>query len=150
MMGSHMSSPSSSRLLKNGATPGGLPGDGVTAAGAGAHEDEPAYQVRTVQGDQLGDLAAHGVAEDVDGRQAEAVDEAGRVGRHARNGVRGGAGAAADAGVVEQDDLAPPCQRVADGGVEVVEVAHEVLGEDQRGTRRGSEAAVGETGAADV
>jgi hypothetical protein len=68
------------------------------------------------------------VAEDVDGRQAEAVDEAGGVGRHVGDGVRGGAGAAADAGVVEQDDLAPRCQRVADGGVEVVEVAHEVLG----------------------
>ena len=46
-------------------------------------------------------------------------------------------------GVVEQDDLAPRCQRVADGGVEVVEVAHEVLGEDQRGAGRGPEATVG-------
>src|SRR5580704_6906791 len=55
-----------------------------------------------------------------------------------------------DAGVVEQDDLPLRCQRVADGGVEVVEVAHEVLGEDQRGAGRGPEAAVGETGAADV
>src|SRR5580704_18461290 len=55
-----------------------------------------------------------------------------------------------DAGVVEQDDLPLRCQRVADGGVEVVEVAHEVLGEDQRGARRGPEAAVGETGAADL
>jgi len=61
----------------------------------------------------------------------------------------GGAGAAADAGVVEQDDLPPRRQRVTDGGVEVVEVAHEVLGEDQRGTCRDPEAAVSETSTAD-
>src|SRR5690242_2427429 len=39
--------------------------------------------------------------------------------------------------------------RVADGGVEVVEVAHEVLGEDQRGTCGDPEAAVSETSTAD-
>jgi hypothetical protein len=90
------------------------------------------------------------VAEDVDAGQAETVDEAGSVGCHVGDGAGSGAGAAADACVVEQDDLAPRCQRVADGRVEVVEIAHEVLDEDQRGAGRGPEAAVGETGAADV
>jgi Peptidase dimerisation domain len=83
------------------------------------------------------------------GLQAEAVDGADGVGCHARDRVRGGGGTAADAGVVEQDDLASGGERVADGGVEVVEVAHELLGEDQRGTCGDPEAAVSETSTAD-
>jgi len=73
MIGSHMSSPSSSTLVKGGNV-GGLQD---TAAGSGAHQDKAPHQAGAVVGDLVGDLAAHGVAEDVGGRQAEAVDEAG-------------------------------------------------------------------------
>ncbi|HEY6492374.1 MAG TPA: hypothetical protein VIZ43_03815 [Trebonia sp.] len=137
-------------LAEEGADVGSLPRYRVPAARAGADKHEAAHQVRPIEGDQLGDLAAHRVTEEVDGRQPEAVDEAGGAGGDALDGVRGGSGAAADPGVVEQDDLTSGCQRVGDGGVEVVEVTHEVLGEDQRGAGAGPEAAVGEPSVADV
>ena len=44
----------------------------------------------------------------------------------------------------------PGAQRVADRGVEVVEFAHEVLGEDDRGGGGVPEASVGEAGIAHV
>lgn len=48
------------------------------------------------------------------------------------DGIRGGAGGAADSGVVEGHDPPGRCQRVDQRGVLVVQVAAEVLEQDQR------------------
>jgi hypothetical protein len=61
--------------------------------------------------------------------------------------VGGGAGGGGDTGVVEQDDLAINGERVGQHRVVVVEVAHEVLNEDQGNTAGGTEAAIGEADA---
>ena len=105
IMGSHMSWPSSSRLPKSGPTSGPCRAIASGPARTGAHEHQAAHQIRAVERHQLGDLAAHGVAEEVDGCQAEAADEA-RGTAAIPSIVSGRCRCCCHAGVVEQDDLA--------------------------------------------
>jgi hypothetical protein len=96
------------------------------------------------QRDGLGHVPAHGEAEQVDVVQAERVDERTGVPCHALDGVGGGAAAGADAGVVEKDHLASGCQGVGDRRVEVVQVPHEVLDQDDRPRGTVSDPTIGE------
>jgi hypothetical protein len=61
---------------------------------------------------------------------------------HPRDRVRGRAGRAADANVVERDDAAPGGEIVDQRRIPVVEIAAEVLQQDERNVA-GSELAVG-------
>ena len=98
----------------------------------GAGEHEPADQPRTHQRQLLGDIAAEREAEHVDLGQPERVDEAQHVAGHVLDVVRNRTGRGADAAVVEQDDLALLRDAVDERGIPGVEVAPEVLQEEQR------------------
>ena len=77
-------------------------GRGFGAGGAG--DDEFADEGRRCEDDLLDGAAAHAEAEEVDGRQAESAYEGDGVVGPALEGSGDGARAAADAGVVEDDD----------------------------------------------
>ena len=145
-----MSSCRGSLTVNSAAVSAGSLADADAAAGAGADQDQSAGQVGALDGDLLGDQAAHRVAEQVRGLQAQGVDERRGVGGHLLDGVRDDAAGGGDSGVVEQDDLAVGGEPVADRRVVVVEVADEVLEEHDRGAAgvRVAEAAVGEPDAA--
>ena len=76
----------------------------VAGAGLGAGENEPAHEFAVAEREGLRDIAADGEAEDVDAGQTQRADECSGVVRLRFHGVRGLAGGACDAGVVEQDD----------------------------------------------
>jgi hypothetical protein len=87
---------------------------------------------RPGQRDLLGDEAAQGEADDVDLHEAEGVEQGHGVPGHLGDRPRGRAAGCADAGVVEGHDMAAGGQRVDQRGVPIVEVAAEVLEQDQR------------------
>ena len=109
-----------------------------------ADEDQLAYQPSVFGGDLLGDETAERKAQQVDLGKVEQNDERDRVSRHRRDIVGRLAGRAADAGVVEHDDGTIGGQRVDDGGIPRIDVAREVLQENQRRSGSGAEAAIGE------
>jgi len=80
----------------------------------------------------LGDAAAERIAQQVDFRQAEQVDESDRVADHRCNIVGGLAGRAADAGVVERDHGTIGSQGAHVGRVPGINVARDVLQQNQR------------------
>ena len=96
--------------------------------------------------DLLRDESAHREAEQIDVLESECVDQRGGVPRHPGDGVGCRAGAESDSGVVGEDHLAAGGERVGNRRVVVVEVAHEVLQQHDRGAAGVSEAAVGEAG----
>jgi hypothetical protein len=112
------------------ATLGTLPGHALAAARPGADQDEAPDKARVLQRDQLCHLAAHRVADQVNCAQAEDGDEPSGISSHRVDGAGGGAAARPDACIVEQHDLAPAGEGVADRRVEVLQVAHEVLDEN--------------------
>jgi hypothetical protein len=87
------------------------------------------------------------MGQQVDGAETEGVEERRGVAGGLLDRVGGGAGGGGDTGVVEQDDFALKGERVGQRRVVVVEVAHEVLDEDQGDAVGGTEAAVGEANA---
>jgi hypothetical protein len=93
-------------------------------------KDHAAHQVWALQSDLLGDEPADGEAEEVDFGEAERVDEGERVSPEGRERRRYRAARQPDAGGVEQDDLPLVGDVVEEGGIPVVQVAAEVLEED--------------------
>ena len=85
--------------------------------------------------------------EQVDSVESERVDEREHLPRHRGDRAARLTGRGADARVVDQDDLAVGGERVDQGGVPVVEVAAEVLQQDERQPGRPPETAVGEVDA---
>jgi hypothetical protein len=84
------------------------------------------------QGDLLPDEAADRETEQIDSLQAERVDEGDRVAGHRLDGAWRPAGRGADANVVERNHASIRRECVGERGVPVVEVAAEVLQQDQR------------------
>ena len=84
------------------------------------------------QRDLLGDEAADGEPEQVHLAQLQGGDECDRFPRHLFHGARCRPRRAADARVIEGDDPPACCQRVNQRGIPAVEVAAEVLEQDQR------------------
>jgi len=143
-MGSHMSSPTSSHLVNSPAT-----------SGANWPMPSPPWgpvPTSTRRRTRSGRSSATSWAVsppiewpiNVDGGEAKSIDERSGVGGHYLLWVGRATRAAAHTGVIEQDDLAAHRERVADRGVEVVEIAHQVLREDDGGTGGLPEAPVGE------
>ena len=138
------------RLL-SGPLEGGAGGCGTSGAGGrGGGQDDPADAVGVLLGDDLGDDAAQGVAEQVDRVQAEGVQEGDGVGGHRLEGVGGGPAGAADAAQVDQDDAPLGREAVDHGGVPVVQHRGDVVQEYQRNALGRADLAVGERGPGDV
>ena len=93
---------------------------------------KPADERGPSERDLLGDEAAERKAEDVDVVQVHRGDERDRVLCHLGHGARCGSGGTTDAGVVEGHDRPGRGQRVDQRRIPVVQVAAEVLQEDQR------------------
>ena len=120
----------------------------LSAFRRGADEDELADQPSVLRGDLLGDAAAEGKAQQVDFGEAEQVDEVDRVSGHRRDIVGRLTGRAADPGIVEGDHGAIGGEGVDDGGIPRIDVAREVLQENQRRSGRRAEPAIGEADSA--
>src|SRR6202023_3780493 len=97
-------------------------------------------------GDDLGDHAAQGVAQQVDRAQLERLQKRERVAGHGLDAVGGGAAGAADAPEVDQDDAPLGGDAVDHGGVPVVKDRGEVVQEHHRDTCGRAHLAVGERG----
>ena len=117
----------------------------LAAARTCADEDQSPDELGSIDGDLLGDISAHREAEQIDVLEAESVDQRGGVPGHLGDGLRRGAGAQSDAGVVGEDHLTVGGEVIGDRRVVVVEVAHEVLQQHDRRADRVAEAPVGET-----
>ena len=117
------------------------------AARAGADQHQAPHQLRGLQRDLLGDEAADREAEHVNLLQSQRLDEGDGVGAHLLDRGRHLAGAAGNAGVVEQDHFARRREAVGHRRVPVVHRAGEMLVEDERHATRFAEAAVGEPNA---
>jgi hypothetical protein len=104
----------------------------LAALRARSREHQAAHEPRPDERELLRDEPAEREAEQVDLAQLQRLEEAQRVVRHRGHRARRAAGRPADAGVVEQDHLAHRGQRVDERGVPVVEVAAEMLQQDQR------------------
>ena len=95
-------------------------------------EHDPPQQVGADQRDLLRDEAAEREAEQVDPLEVQCVEEGDRVVRHRLDGARRPAGRGADADVVEGNHASIRGERVDQRRVPVVEVAAEVLQQDER------------------
>jgi hypothetical protein len=120
----------------------------LSALRSGADEDELADQPSVLGRDLLGDAAAEGKAQQVDFGEAEQVDERDRVPGHRRDIVGRLARRAADPCVVEGNHRAIGGQGIHDGGIPRIDVAREMLQQNQRRPGRRAETAIGEADAA--
>src|SRR6185295_13819004 len=84
-----------------------------------------------------------GETEDVALRQTEPVEKRHDVRGHSGYRLRHCAGRAPDSRVIEEDDLPSGRERIAHGGIPVVERPREVLQAEQRQPRALAEATVG-------
>ena len=116
----------------------------LTAARTVRHEDQPANEIGRLQRDFLRDHAADREAEHVDLLQTQRLDEGDGVGAHLLERGRDLAGAAGDAGVVEQDHLTVASQAIRHRRVPVIHGADVVLVEDERHAAGLAESAIGE------
>src|SRR5580692_10514138 len=116
----------------------------LSASRRGPDEDELPDQLFVFGVDLLRDEATERKAQQIDLAKAEQVDEGDGIFRHRCDIVRGLAGRTADAGVVERDDRAIGGERVDHRGVPGIEIAREVLQENQRRSGRRAEAAISE------
>jgi hypothetical protein len=94
-------------------------------------QHEALQQVGADESDLLRDEAPDREAEQVDPLKLHRLEEGDRVVRHCFDGPRRRAGRGSDADVVERDHSSIRSERVDERGVPVVEVAAEVLQEDQ-------------------
>jgi hypothetical protein len=85
--------------------------------------------IRTLEGDFLGDEAADGEPHQVDAAEAEGIHEDERVRGHLSHSVGCLSGRTADADVVERDHPATGSELVDERRVPIVEVSSEVLKE---------------------
>src|SRR5229473_2505615 len=104
-------------------------------------------KTRRLTGDLLCDKTADRKAEHIDLRQSQRLDKRDCVGRHSLERGRNLAGAARDAGVVEQNDLALRREAVGHRRVPMVHRPGEVLVENERHTTGFAEASIGEADA---
>src|SRR4029077_3309516 len=109
---------------------------------AGPGEDEPADRPRAQERELLCDEAAEREAEQVDLPEAQGVEEGQHRLSRLGDRVLRRAGRGADAGGVDEDDLALVRERVGECRVPVVEVAAEVLQEHEWHRARAAEPAV--------
>ena len=98
---------------------------------------QPPHQVRRLRRNQLRNVAAHGEAEDVDGREAKGADDLDHVVGPDGEGVGDTAGGGANADVVDEQDSAARRGWVEEQQVPVVHRAAKVHVEDERDGRRG-------------
>ena len=98
----------------------------------GRREHDAPQQVGPDERDLLRDEAADREAEQIDPLEVHRLEEGDRVVGHRLDGVRRPAGRGADADVVERDHASIRGERVDESGVPVVEVAAEVLQQDER------------------
>jgi hypothetical protein len=113
----------------------------LAAARRGADQYQMANQLRLGERQFLGHKRE---AQYVDLREAQCVDKGGGVGSHLLDRGRHLAGAAGDAGIVEQDDLAVLGETICHSRVPIVHRAGEVHVEDERHATRFAEASVSE------
>src|SRR5262249_5497512 len=92
---------------------------------------QAAHQRRTNQGDFLRHEAADRKSKEVDPVEILAVEEGDGVTRHLRHGPRRGSARSAHTHVVEGDALPPRRQGVDQRGIPVVQIATEMLEQDQ-------------------
>jgi hypothetical protein len=109
----------------------------------GAGQYQPADQRGPGEGHVLGHEATEGEAEQVRPRQADRIGEGDDLLCGLGDSVRGQAGGRADAGVVDEDDLALGRQGIDKCRVPVVDVAAEVLQHQQRHVAGPAESPVG-------
>ena len=102
------------------------------ALGRRGRENQPADDSRPDQRDLLRDEAANREAEQTNLADLHGGDERDGIARHLLDGVGGGAGGAADSGVVERHNPPGRRERVDQRRVPVVEIPAEVLEQDQR------------------
>src|SRR4029077_6299480 len=102
----------------------------LTAARTGAHQDQLANEIGRLQRDFLRDHAADREAEHIHLVQTKCSAERDRVGAHLLERGRNFAGAAGNAGVVEQDHLTVATQAIGHRRVPVIHGARIVLVED--------------------
>ena len=121
--------------------------DAFATGRAGAGEDELAHQFGAGLDDQLADEAAHREAEQVDLGQAEGFDEGDRVLCHVVNIVGRFAAGAADAAIVENDDMVFAGEAIDNAGIPVVEHGRQMIKQQQRNATLLPEFAIGEGGA---
>ena len=95
-------------------------------------EHDASQQVGADERDLLRDEAAEREAEQIDPLKAHRLDEGDGVVGHRFDGARRPAGRGADADVVERDHASIRGERVDERGIPVVEVAAEVLQQDER------------------
>src|ERR1700738_3945969 len=116
----------------------------LTTTRARTHEDQLAGEIGRLQRDFLRDHAADREAEHIHLVQAKCSAEGDRVGAHLLERGRDLAGAARDAGVVEQDHLTVASQAIRHRRVPVVHGADVVLVEDDGHAAGLAESAIGE------
>ena len=102
------------------------------ALGCRGREHDAPQEVGADERDLLGDEAAEREAEQIDALELHRLEEGDRVVGHRLDGVRRRAGRGADADVVEGDHASLGGELVDQRGVPVVEVAAEVLQQDER------------------
>src|SRR6185312_14735389 len=115
----------------------------LSAFRRGTDEHQLADQPSMPGGNLLSDAAAEGKSQQVHFDEAEQVDKGDRVSCHRRDIVRRWTGRATDPGVVKRDDWAIGGESVDDGGIPRIDVAREVLQQNQRSPGSGAEAAIG-------
>jgi hypothetical protein len=108
---------------------------------------EPAHQLRRGKRHFLRHQAAEREAEHIDLPQSQRLDEGDRIDGHAFHRGRHLAGAARDAGIVEQNDFAITGESVGHQRVPVVHGTGEMHVEDQRHAAGLAKAAIGEADA---
>src|SRR6266849_7430953 len=119
----------------------------LATARAGADQNETSDEIGGLKCDFLRDKAADRKAEHIDLRQSQRLDERDCVGRHLLERGWNLAGAARDAGVVEQNDLALGREPIGHRRIPMVHRPGEVLVENERYAVRPAEATIGEADA---
>src|SRR3984893_2278125 len=117
------------------------------AARAGADQDQAPHEVGRLKSDLLRDKAADRKSEHIDLRQSNRPDKRDGVRPHLFTGDRNLAGAAGDAGVVEQDHLPRRREAIRHRRIPMVHRPREMLFENERHPARLPEAAIGEADA---
>jgi hypothetical protein len=128
--------------------PSGVPGiHTLAAARPGPQQHEAPHEIGGLERDLLRDKAADRKAEHVDLLESQRLDESHRVGAHVGERRRHLAGAAGDAGIVEQNNFPVFCEAVSHRRIPMIHRAGIVLVENERQSVRLAEAAIGEADA---
>lgn len=126
----------------NATTPSGPAVHAARALGRRRGEDEATHERGPDQGHLLRHEAADREPQQVDHGEPHRVQKVDRVSSHLRNRRRGRTARCGDSSVVERHDPTKDGECVQEGGIPVVEVASEVL-EDDQGDAAPAEVSVG-------